>query len=298
MSLLTLPVRKSWRVWMWAARPKTLFASVSPVMIGASCVWLQGGFRWGPALAVLVGAVLLQVVANLANDLFDFEKGADRPERLGPARMVQSGLISPLQMRRGLGVVLAAALMIGGYLTLVSGFEILIVGLIAIVCAIAYTGGPHPLAYQGLGDIFAFVFFGPVAVIGSAYAISGTIPSIAWFLGIPPGFLAVAVLVVNNLRDREQDLKAGKKTLAVRWGELFAVWEYSLLLIFALLIPIILVLANQMKWPGLLVLLLVPWAGYLIYSVQRIRGKKLNSILAQTALLMLFNGVFMSVGLV
>src|SRR5882724_6200886 len=216
--------------WVLASRPKTLSAAAVPVLVGTACAAGRGSLRWGPALAALLGALLLQIGANFANDVFDYEKGADTAARLGPTRAVQAGLLSARSMRLGMGLVFTLALGLGLYLTSVAGYVILVIGCASIASAIAYTGGPYPLGYHGLGDVFVFLFFGLVAVCGTVFVELGRVPGLALFCALPVGALATAILVVNNLRDRETDLGAGKRTLAVRFGRTFAIAQYRSLI--------------------------------------------------------------------
>ena len=174
--------------------------------------------------------MLLQVGSNLANDVFDFEKGADTDERLGPVRAAQAGLLEPRQLRTGMLVVFALALAIGVYLTAVAGPVVIAIGLASIASGVAYTGGPYPLGYHGLGDVFVMAFFGFVAVCGTAFVQAGHVPARAWFASGPVGAIATAVLVVNNVRDRETDVKAGKRTLPVRFGRRAGIVEYGFLI--------------------------------------------------------------------
>jgi 1,4-dihydroxy-2-naphthoate octaprenyltransferase len=206
------------KAWLVAARPPTLLASVAPVLVGSGLAHGQGVFRWD-AFGVLLGtAVLLNVAVNFANDASDHARGADTAERLGPPRAVASGLLTARQVWIGTAVVLAAACAGGLYLTAISGPLILVIGAAAIVAALAYTGGPWPYGYHGLGEVFVFVFFGLAAVAGSRYAHDATVPSQAWLVAIPVGFLVTAILVVNNIRDLDTDRAAHKRTLAVVIG--------------------------------------------------------------------------------
>src|SRR6187551_3259317 len=194
--------------WWIACRPKTLSAAAVPVAVGSAVAHKLGGFVWQPALAALVGALLLQIGSNFANDVFDFEKGADTQERLGPLRAVQAGLVSPRAMRRGIWVVFGLALLVGSYLTYLSGPAIIIIGLASIASAVLYTAGPYPLGYHGLGDLFVMIFFGFVAVCGTVFVQLGTVPVLAIWAAVPVGSLATAILVVNNVRDRDTDVRA------------------------------------------------------------------------------------------
>jgi 1,4-dihydroxy-2-naphthoate octaprenyltransferase len=284
--------------WLLAARPKTLSAASVPVLVGSACAFALHGFRWGPALAALGGALLLQIGANFANDVYDYEKGADTAERLGPTRAVQAGLITPRAMKRGMFVVFALSLLIGAYLTLVAGPIILAIGVVSIASAIAYTGGPYPLGYNGLGDPFVFVFFGLVAVCGSVFVQTGDVPALALWCSLPVGALATAILVVNNLRDCEQDARVGKRTLAVRWGPKAVVYEYWFLLALAYAVPLFLATSSARGRFVLLPLLTLPLGRRLMRAVATERGRELNARLAGTAKLLLLFGLLFALGIV
>jgi len=215
------------KAWLVAARPPTLLASVSPVLVGSGLAAGQGAFRWDAFLVLLVTAVLLNVAVNFANDASDAARGADTAHRIGPPRTVAGGLLSARQVWTGTAVVLALACAGGVYLTAISGPLILAIGAAAIVALLAYTGGPWPYGYHGLGEVFVFVFFGIAAVVGSRYAHDGTVPGEAWLLAIPVGFLVTAILVVNNIRDLDTDRAAGKRTLAVILDRRAAIFLYS-----------------------------------------------------------------------
>jgi len=207
--------------WLAALRPKTLGASFCPVLMGAALAWHDGVFAWLPAGAALAGAILLQIASNFANDLFDGLRGTDSGERLGPTRAVASGLIAPGAMRIALAVVLAIAVIPAAYLALHAGIVFGAIGAAGAVFAVGYTAPPLSLAYRGLGDIFVFVFFGPLAVAGTRAACDGAWTETALTCGLAPGAIAVCLLATNNLRDRAGDAKNGKMTLAVRFGARF-----------------------------------------------------------------------------
>lgn len=283
--------------WVMATRPATLTAAATPVLVGTACAHAVGGFRPGPALAALTGAFLLQIGANLANDLFDFEKGADTAERLGPTRVVQSGLLSPSAVRAGMAVTFGLALLVGAYLVWVAGPVIVLIGLLSIAAAVAYTGGPYPLAYNALGDIAVLLFFGFVAVGGTAFVQVGHVPTLAWIAAIPVGTLTTAILVVNNVRDIETDARAGKRTLAVRLGRRGAVAEYALLIAAAYAVPVALVLAGRLSAWGLLPLATAPLAIQLFRRVRHQRGRALNPALGGTARLLFLFGALFALGL-
>jgi 1,4-dihydroxy-2-naphthoate octaprenyltransferase len=287
---MALPAPDSPRAWLLAARPATLPAAVAPVAVGTACAAAAGGFRPGPAAAAAVGALLLQVAANFANDVFDFEKGADREDRLGPPRAVQSGLLSPAAMRRGLVAVLAAALAVGVYLAAVAGWPVVAIGIASIAAAVAYTGGPFPLGYHGLGDLMVLLFFGFVAVCGTAFVQVGGLPALAVVAAVPVGALATAILVVNNLRDRAGDAIAGKRTLAVRLGARGARVEYAALLAVAYTVPIGLAVEHG-EWLLAAPVVTAPWAMRLVGSVWRRDGLALNSCLPATARLLLLHSL-------
>jgi len=238
--------------WILAARPRTLPAAAAPVVLGTALAWRMGGFRLLPALAALAGALLIQVATNLANDYFDFVKGADTEDRIGPLRVTQSGLLSPSAVRNGMILTLALALGVGIYLVAVAGTPILWIGVASLVCAVAYTGGPFPLAYRGLGDLFVFVFFGLVAVGGTVYVQTLAFSWEALWAGAGVGAVSTALLVVNNLRDIDTDARAGKRTLAVRLGVTGTRVQYTLLWSFAVAVPVTGV--GIYRWPSLVIL--------------------------------------------
>lgn len=287
----------SLRAWVMAMRPATLTAALTPVAVGSACAFHTGAFRPAPALGALLGAVLLQIGSNFANDVFDFEKGADTAERLGPTRAVQAGLLTPTAMRVGMGIVFALALGVGVFLAAVAGWPIVALGSAAIVSAVAYTGGPYPLGYHGLGDVFVFLFFGLAAVCGTAFVQVLEVPPLAWLAAVPVGALATNILVVNNLRDRETDVRAGKRTLAVRWGRAGALGEYRTLVAIAYAAPLV---ALGLGWVGPTVLLpwlTVPLAIRLARTVARDSGRALNASLVRTAQLVFLFGLCLALGI-
>jgi 1,4-dihydroxy-2-naphthoate octaprenyltransferase len=292
-----LPAPGSLGAWILASRPKTLSAATVPVLVGAAAAHTAGQIRLGPALAALGGALLLQIGANFANDVYDYEKGADTGERLGPVRAVQAGLLAPSAMRAGMWAAFGLALALGAYLTSVAGPAIVVIGLASILSAIAYTGGPYPLGYNGLGDLFVFVFFGLVAVCGTAFVTLGRVPQLAIWSALPVGALSTAILVVNNLRDRETDARAGKRTLAVRLGRRGAIAEYVLLVALAYAVPVALAVLGLARLWVLLPLVTLPLAAALARGVSRESGAALNLRLVGTAKLLLIFGVLLALGL-
>lgn len=284
-------------VWVRAARPKTLWAAVAPVLIGTTMAFEAKAGHWPSALAVLVGAVLIQIGTNLANDYFDFKKGADQHQRLGPTRMTQAGLIKPHSMRIATIIAFSLALLVGVYLVWRGGWPIVVIGLLSILFGIMYTGGPYPLGYHGLGEIFVLVFFGPVAVGGTYYVQALDINSIVLLAGLPPGLFSVAILTVNNLRDVESDRLAGKKTLAVRFGRTFTRVQYLLAIAIAAIIPPLIYIVTRQHSFSLLTLLVLPVAIPAVRTVfNKTDGPALNNVLATTGLLLLLYSVIFSVG--
>lgn len=290
--------KSSLRAWLLAARPATLTVALVPVLVGSAIAYRLSALRLGPALAALFGALCIQIGTNLANDVFDYEKGADTAERLGPLRVTQAGLLTPAQVRRGMLVAFGLAVLAGVYLTVMSGPIIVAIGALSIASGVAYTGGPYPLGYNGLGDLFVFVFFGLVAVCGTCYVAAGQVPGLAVLASLPVGAIATAVLVVNNVRDHATDVKAGKRTLVVRLGRGFGIAEYLLLLALAYAVPLGLFFGGLGGRAVLLPLLTMPLAVPLCRSMLRERaGVALNRTLAGTARLLLIHGVLFAVGL-
>jgi 1,4-dihydroxy-2-naphthoate polyprenyltransferase len=291
--------------WLLAVRPATLPASASGVIAGLGAARATGApFRLDTALGCMAVALLLQICANLANDLSDFRRGADTPERLGPTRVAAAGLISPRQLEAAIAAVLVVAGGIGAWLATIGGPAIVVLGVLAIVAALAYTGGPFPYGYRGLGEVFVFIFFGLVAVIGTAELQSGRVEVLFVLAAIPVGTLTTAILVVNNLRDIDTDRAANKRTLAVTLGEGFARAEYLACLAAAWTVPVILVIV---RWSGaavgvgpptLLPLLALPLARPLWRAV-RADGdpRRLNPVLRGTARVTLVFALLFAVGM-
>jgi len=287
-----------WQTWLLASRPKTLPAAAAPVIVGTALAYADGNFRIGSALACLFAALLLQIGSNLANDVFDYEKGVDQGERHGPMRVTQAGLLAPGEVKRGMFLVFGATVLLGLYLIFAGGWPILILGVAAIISAVAYTGGPYPLGYHGLGDLFVFVFFGLAAVAGTYYVQALTITITVWWMAVAMGLLTVAILVVNNLRDIENDRRAGKHTLAVRFGVSIARLEYIFCLLGAYIIAVALWGVGRLPWMSLLVLLTIPAALKLVKAMYNDSGRALNKTLAGTGRLELFYALCFALGLV
>lgn len=297
MSAAIAPSVSTWSAWVAAARPATLWAAVSPVLVGTACAYVVGGFSLWPALAALAGSKFIQIGTNFANDVFDHEKGADGPDRLGPVRAVSAGLLSASQVRVAMVLMFALATLCGAYLTWVAGWPVLAIGVLSIASGIAYTGGPFPLGYNGLGDLFVMIFFGFVAVCGTAFVQTGSVPAVAWIASIPVGSLATAIIVVNNVRDREGDAKVGKRTLAVLLGRRVALFEYAGLLAASYLACVWLAVHVASAWP-LLPLLTAPIAIRLNGQVRATEGRALNPLLGATAKLLVLHSLLLSAGVV
>jgi 1,4-dihydroxy-2-naphthoate octaprenyltransferase len=288
--------RSSVHIWWLAARPKTLPAAVAPVLIGTSIALADGAFHWPAALAAALGALLIQIGTNLANDYFDFKNGADTAERLGPVRVTQAGLVTPAQTKAATAVAFGLALLVGGYLVYRGGWPIVTIGLLSILFGVLYTGGPYPLGYNGLGDSFVLIFFGPIAVAGTHYVQTLTWSLEAAIAGFAPGCFSVAILTVNNLRDLDNDNRAGKRTLPVRFGRRFAMVEYIAMLLLACSLPAVMVLVFEAsRWTLLAALTLLP-AVSAIRAVATVTGRELNDTLAATGRLLLVFSLLFSIG--
>jgi 1,4-dihydroxy-2-naphthoate octaprenyltransferase len=295
----TAPVKPSRaRIWLLAIRPATLPAAMSGVAVGLGAALAVGApFRPDTALGCLAVALLLQIVANLANDLSDFRKGADTPDRTGPIRVAAAGLVTERQLEVAIGLTIGLAGIVGLWLTAVGGPVLLAVGLLAVVAALAYTGGPWPYGYRALGEVFVFVFFGLVAVVGTAYLQAGRLEPLFVAAAIPVGALTTAILVVNNLRDIPTDAAAGKRTLAVVLGARATTVEYALLLLAAYAVPVWLAVTGR-GIAALLPLLTVPLAAQLLRTVRTFaEPRQLNPVLKGTARLALAHGLLLAIGL-
>ncbi len=289
----------SLRAWLLAIRPKTLPAAVSPVIVGTSLAVSEEAFAPQPAAAALIGALLIQIAANLANDYFDYVQGVDVPERKGPTRVAQSGLIALSRLRLGMLVTIILAALIGAYLISIGGWPILLIGLASLLSSLAYTGGPYPIGYHGLGDLFVFVFFGVAAVCGTFYVQALSINMLTVAASVPVGVLTVAILVVNNMRDIETDRQAGKRTLAVIVGLGATRFEYALLLAVAYAVPALFWLFGESSGWVWLPWLSLPLAVHLVLSIYgSSEGPTLNKTLAATASLDLVFCTLFAIGFV
>jgi 1,4-dihydroxy-2-naphthoate polyprenyltransferase len=288
------------KIWLMAARPRTLPAAIAPVLVGTAAAVERAGRlpRVGAFIAALIGSVFIQIGTNLSNDYSDAKRGADTADRLGPVRVTSAGLVTPQRVLVATWIAFGIAVACGIYLTAVAGVAILVVGALSIAAGVLYTGGPHPYGYAGFGEVFVFLFFGLVAVNGSYYVQLEQLDALPLGLSIGVGFLATAILVVNNVRDVETDRRAGKMTLAVRMGRRNAVGLYRMLVLGAFLVlPIALVAGGGSLLP-LIGLLALPLAVPPLRTMSnRTDGPALNAALAQTGALLGAFSLLVSLGL-
>jgi len=285
------------RAWMMAARPRTLPAAASPVIVASALALHDGVFHAGAALACLLIALLMQIGANFANDLFDAERGADTGERLGPTRVTAAGIISPRQMQRGMVLAFGLAVLFGMYLATRGGWPVIVLGVAMLLAALAYSGGPLPYGYHALGDAFVLLSFGVAAVCGTYYTQALSVAPAAWWVSISMGLLIVNILVVNNTRDVASDRSANKRTLAVLFGRRAMLNEYLGCVIVAYLIPLALGVWQMAPIGGLLTWLSLPQAVRLYREFSRSEGAVLNVLLGKTAGLALIFAVLFSIGI-
>lgn len=288
------------RIWLMAARVRTLPAAIAPVLVGSAAAveWVGELPRVGAFFAALVGSVFIQIGTNLANDYSDAKRGADAADRLGPVRVTTAGLVAPRRVLVATWVAFGVAVACGIYLTVVAGIVILLIGAVSIAAGVLYTGGPRPYGYAGLGEVFVFLFFGLVAVNGSYYVQVEELDALPLGLSISVGFLATAILVVNNIRDIETDRRAGKTTLAVRVGRDNAVLLYRLLLLGAYAVLPIALLAGEASMLPLIGLASLPLAIAPLRKIgARTDGPALNAILAATGALLGAFSILVSLGL-
>ncbi len=282
--------------WLLAIRPKTLPAAIAPVMMGTAMALGDGGFHWPSAAMALIAALLLQIGTNLVNDYCDFKKGADTSARVGPLRVTQSGLIKPDHVLKAAIFVFVLCAIVSMFLIIRGGMAIALVAVASILSGIFYTAGRRSLGYLGLGDVFVLIFFGPVAVAGTYYVQTLDLNLAVIVAGFGPGFLSMAILAVNNLRDADGDRKASKMTLAVRFGTMFAAGEYVFCIIAAALTPFF-VDAITRQHPALLVASVFAFGAIpLIRCVYTQKGAVLNAVLARTGFLLLVYSLLFSMG--
>ena len=286
------------RLWLVASRPRTLPAAVAPVLVGTALAISEEEFRPLAFVAALVGSVFIQIGTNLANDYSDARRGADTEDRLGPVRVTAGGLMPPQRVLTGTYVAFGVAVASGTYLATVAGWELLVVGVVSIAAGVLYTGGPRPYGYEGLGELFVFLFFGLVAVAGSYYVQAQELPWEAFALAVPVGLLAAAILVVNNVRDVDTDRRAGKRTLAVQLGRARARALFGTMLAVAYLVPVAIPLLGGLSWWVVVPLLSLPLAPPLYRTVAtRTDGPALNGALAATGRLLAIYSLLLSAGI-
>jgi 1,4-dihydroxy-2-naphthoate octaprenyltransferase len=287
------------RIWLMAARPRTLPAAIAPVLVGSAAANLgEIDFRWGAFIAALVGSIFIQIGTNLANDYSDAKRGADTVDRLGPVRVTAAGLVAPRSVLVATWLAFGVAVACGIYLATVAGWVIIAVGVASILAGVLYTGGPRPYGYEGLGELFVFLFFGLVAVNGSYYVQLEELDWLPFGLSLSVGCLAAAILVVNNVRDIDTDRRAGKNTLAVRMGRERTRRFYLSLVGIAYLALLITLLANDGPWWAALGFLSLPLAVPAARPVlTRVDGPSLNQALAKTGALLAGFSLAASAGL-
>jgi 1,4-dihydroxy-2-naphthoate octaprenyltransferase len=286
-----------WKVWLLAARPKTLPAGIVPVIVAGAIAYGDGGFHLWSFLAALFGSIMIQVGANYSNDLFDYVKRTDTSDRIGPLRVTQAGLATPKQTALAAIIVFTLAAAAGLFLVYRGGWPIVIIGLASIACGILYTAGPVALGYIGVADLFVLIFFGPVALAGTYYVQTLHMSWLVILAGVPFGMISTAILTVNNLRDVESDKKGGKKTLAARFGRTFARFEYLLMLTGAAAVAaVIVVLGAKRAFLLLVIAYLLPAVPVIKDVFKTTDGEKLNDALAATGRLLVIFGLLFSAG--
>ena len=290
--------RKLVLTWVEAARPKTLAAAFVPVLVGSSLAFSDGVFFLPASLTALFCALLIQIGTNFANDYYDFKKGADTDQRIGFTRATSTGLIHPRQMLIATYITMAMAFLTGLYLVWLAGWVILVIGLLSLLFGILYTGGPFPLGYNGLGDLFVFIFFGFVAVTGTYY-VNALVWSVDSFIAsVPVGALSVNILVVNNLRDIEQDKIVNKRTLGVLFGESVLKWEYTLMILLSYLVLLFFNLSLNYDLYIYIPILTLPLSAILLKEIWFLKEKSmLNNTLEKTARFMIIYGLLFSIGI-
>ena len=282
------------KAWKLALRVKTLPASVIPVLIGGSAAYAYGHFDWGIFLLIMLCALLIQTITNFLNEIYDFKRGADTEERLGPERGVAKGTIKLSTMYIVSAVLIIITFLTGLVIVAYSDLWILLVGILSLFFAYAYTGGPYPLAYNGIADIFVFIFFGLVAVCGTFYVFTGELNWMIVIAASVHGFLSTNILGVNNFRDIDTDPKAGKMTLQVRLGKKGSIALYDILNVLAFVVPPALVIMQTSFW-HFLPYLALPLGIKVSRDIKRKTGRELNNVLADTGKLLMLHGSLTSV---
>lgn len=298
MNEISLDKISKFHAWILAARPKTLPAAIAPVLVGTALAYREDSFNEAAALMALVCSMLLQIGANFVNDLYDFLSGSDTDKRHGPTRMVANKIISVKEMKAGITVIFSAAFLLGMYLVYIGGAPIFIIGALSIIAGIGYTAGPYPLAYNGLGDVFVFIFFGFVGTVGSFYVQTLKVTPLAFWASVPVGALVTNILVVNNYRDIDEDRENGKNTLAVKFGRTFTRVQYISFMILSYITPALVYFTFKRTAWVFLPILTFPIGLKLIKMIFNYEGKQLNDTLALTAKLSAIYGFLFAIGLI
>ena len=285
-------------IWFLAARPRTLPAAIAPIVVGTAVAAREGAFVWWVALLALITALLLQIAANFANDAIDAKKGSDTVDRTGPLRITAAGYVTYQQVMNATWITLILAMGTGIPLLVRGGWPFVALGIASLICAVAYTGGPFPISYLGLGEVFVFLFFGLVAVTGTAYLQTGELTALSLAASIPPGAMIVGILIVNNYRDREQDEKVNKRTVAVRIGPRNTRIEYYLMLALTMLAPFAFWAVGWLNAWALLTVLSWPLFRQLVQQVQTLQGPPLNQTLGLTGKTAFIHSLLLGLALV
>lgn len=283
--------------WILASRPRTLLAAIVPVVVGTAIAIHNNKFDYVASIFALLCSLLIQIGTNFTNDLFDFLKGTDKKERLGPARAVASGMLSISEMKTGVVFAFGLAFLLGLYLVYSAGWNVLLIGAASILAGIAYTAGPFPLAYNGLGDIFVFLFFGFVGTVGTYYVQAHEVSTLVFWASVPVGALITNVLVINNFRDRDEDKENGKNTLAVILGARFAQIQYLVFLIISYAVLFLVYITFKQSFFVFLPLLSLPLSIKLVRMIYTLKGKDLNKTLELTAKLSGIYGLLFAIGI-
>lgn len=284
--------------WILASRPRTLPAALVPVMVGSALAIYQGIFFPAYSIVALLCSILIQIGTNFTNDLYDHLKGSDTKERKGPLRVLASGLISVKEMQWGIFLVFFTAFLLGLYLVYSVGLVILWIGILSIIAGLAYTAGPFPLAYNGLGDLFVFIFFGIVGTVGTYYLHAQQFTTLAFLISLPVGALITNILIVNNYRDIEEDKTAGKNTLAVLLGREFSRYEYVFFILISFFIPFLLHFKYDFNIWIFLPYITLPIAITLVKMIYALTGIQLNKTLELSAKFSAIYGLLLSIGIV
>ena len=284
--------------WILASRPRTLPAALVPVMVGSALAIYHGIFFPAYSIVALLCSILIQIGTNFTNDLYDYLKGTDTEERKGPLRVLASGLISVKEMKWGIFLVFFTAFLLGLYLVYSVGIMILWIGIFSIIAGLAYTAGPFPLAYNGLGDLFVFIFFGIVGTVGTYYLHAQQFTSLAFLISLPVGALITNILIVNNYRDIEEDKTAGKNTLAVLLGREFSRYEYVFFILVSFFIPFLLHFKYDFNIWIFLPYITLPIAITLVKMIYALTGTQLNKTLELSAKFSAIYGLLLSIGII